>query len=109
MVRNTKEIEIDGKIHGFKNGTLAIAIACREAKAKSVQELLKMLSDSDSLAVLALFYGAYIQHSGDKSFTMDNMSDLFEEMGVEKASEVSKVLLESFIPKNVPAPESGAK
>lgn len=111
MERNTIEIEVTGgEKAGFKCGTLAIAIACREADAKSVNELLVMLATQDLKANLALLYGAYCQFSGKKfpEFTMGMMSDLTEKMTDEQSIQVAEVLLERFKPKNVPAPP-GAK
>lgn len=112
MVRNTITVEIKGQKVGFKCGTLAIAIACRECGAKSIRDLLTKLSEQDILAVLALFYGSACQFSGKKypELTMDMVSDYVEQMGEDQASEVTKTLLESFVPKNGQAPEqSGAK
>jgi hypothetical protein len=116
MERNTIEIEIpsdeivDGKKVskriGFKCGNLAIAIACREAGAKSVQDLLVMLANQDLMANLALLYGSHIQFSGKKDFTMDMMSDITEQMTEEQSEAVATKLLERFIPKNAKAPET---
>ncbi len=106
MERNTIEIEVAGKKVGFKSGTLAIAIACREADAKSVNELFEMLARQDLKANLALQYGSYCQFSGLKypEFTMDMMSDITEQMSEEQGKEVATVLINRFLPKNVPAP-----
>jgi hypothetical protein len=119
MDRNIVEIEIDVKVEGqepkkrkigFKCGTLAIAIACREANIKSLQGLLIMIGNSELLAMLAFFYGCYCQYNNVKApeFTMDNMSDLLEEIGVDKSGEAIKTLLKVYLPKNQAAPQAGA-
>jgi hypothetical protein len=119
MDRNIVEIEIDVKAEGqepkkrkigFKCGTLAIAIACREANIKSLQGLLGLIGSSDLLAMLALFYGSYCQYNNVKApgFTMDQMSDLLEDIGVEKSGEIIKTLLQVYLPKNTSAPQEGA-
>lgn len=106
MEHNTIEIDIEGQKVGFKCGNLAIAIACREADAKTVQELLSLMGGFDLKATLALLYGSHCQYSGKKhpDFTMDMMSDLSEKMTEEQSEQVAKKLLERFIPKNVNAP-----
>lgn len=111
MDRNTIEIEVDGQKVGFKCGTLAIAIACREADAKSINELFTMLATEDLKANLALLYGSHCQFSGKKfpEFTMAMMSDLTEQMSEEQSKQVAAVLIERFKPKNVPAPQEGGK
>lgn len=111
MERNTIEIEIDGKKVGFKCGNLAIAIACREADAPSVGDLMEMMAKFDLKANLALLYGSYCQFNNVKApeFTMGMMSDLSEKITDEQGDALAKKLLERFIPKNVPAPSmSGA-
>lgn len=112
MVRNTYETELNGKKIGFKCGTLAIAIACREAKVKSTDELFKLMAEGDMVVALALFYGSASQYAISKKmpidFTMDDVSDWLEELGEEESTKITTSMLESFIPKNLTAPQEGA-
>jgi hypothetical protein len=111
MVSNIYEATIEGQKVGFKCGTLAIAIACREAGCKTIQELFAKMAEQDLLAILALFYGSACQYSGKKApeLTMDIVSDWIEAMGEEQAQKATLVMLEMFKPKNAPAPKKGAK
>lgn len=110
MVRNIYETTINGQKVGFKCGSLAIAIACREAQVKTVQELFAKMADQDLLAILALFYGSACQYSNKRSpeLTMDMVSGWIESMGEKDANEATMVLLETFKPKNLEAPQAGA-
>lgn len=108
MQRNTAEVELpDGKKVGFKCGTLAIGLACRESGSKTIEELIKKMADGDIVTILALFYGSAVQY-GHKEVTMNLVSDWLEDMGEEKANEVTLKLLEWFKPKNTVAPQVGA-
>jgi len=111
MERNTIEVEISGQKVGFKCGTMAIAIACREAGVKSIQELFAKMVEQDLLTILALFYGSACQFANKKSpeLTMPMVSDWLEKMGEDQAAKVTAVLLESFIPKNGQASPAEAK
>lgn len=110
MVSNVYETEINGHKVGFKCGSLAIAIACREAEVKTVQELFAKMAEQDLLAILALFYGSACQYSGKRKpeLTPDMVSDWIESMGEKQANEATLVLLETFKPKNPEAPQAGA-
>lgn len=113
MVSNVYEAEVNGQKIGFKCGSLAIAIACREAKAASVQELFAKMKEQDLLAILALFYGAACQYRQSKKqsvddLTMDTVSDWIEGMGEAKALDATMVLLQTLTPKNAQAPQAGA-
>lgn len=110
MVRNVFETEINGLKIGFKCGTLAIAIACREANVKTVQELFARMGEQDLLAILALFYGSACQYSGQRApdLTMETVGEWIEEMGEQEAQKATTVLLEAFKPKNSQAPQVGA-
>lgn len=108
MLRNTVTVEINGEKIGFKCGTLAIGIACRESGSENVTEFMNKLLKGDLVASLALYYGSACQYSGRKDITMDMVSDWLEEMGEEQASKVTNILLESFKPKNLQAPQAGA-
>lgn len=104
MVRNVYETEINGQKIGFKCGSLAVAIACREAKAISVQDLFIRMAAQDLLAILAIFYGSACQYAsmkGEQNPSMDNVSDWIEAMGEEKAQEATVVLLDTFKKKAV--------
>ena len=111
MVRNVYETKVDGKKIGFKCGTMAIAIACRKADCRTVNELLARMAEQDLLAILALFYGSACQYFGNEKpdFTMDTVSDWVEAMGEDESQKATMVLLETFKSKNVPAPKRGAK
>ncbi len=109
MVTNVYETELpDGTKVGFKCGSYAIAIACREAKVDSIQELFAKMADQDLLAIIALFYGAACQYKlsqkQEVDISPDTVSDWIEAMGEEKANKATLVLLETLKPKNVQAP-----
>jgi hypothetical protein len=111
MEHNTIEIEVDGQKVGFKCGTLAVSIACRKAGVPTVQDLLTMMASFDLQTSLALLYGAHCQYLDSKrieyhEFTMDMMSDIADKMTEEQGDQVSKKMLERFIPKNVKAPQA---
>lgn len=110
MVNNVFETEINGQKVGFKCGTLAIAIACREAKVKTVNQLMSKMADEDLLACLALFYGCACQYAGknNSEITMEIVGEWIEQMGDEEAAKGTKILLERILPKNVQAPQAGA-
>lgn len=111
MDRNTIEIDVKGVKVGFKGGTLAIAIACRECGASNVQELFAKLASQDLLANLALLYGSACAFSNRKApeFTISMMSDIADDMTEGQGDAVAAVLIERFWPKNPTAPQVGAK
>lgn len=113
MIRNTYEIEIDGKLRGFRGGTLSIGIACRESGAVTTDEFFDKLSAGDIVCALSLFYGAAYQYAKHNKqpidFTSSHVSDWLDEIGTEKAREITNILLESFKPKNPRPPETGAQ
>jgi hypothetical protein len=112
MERNVFETELNGKKIGFKFGTLAVSIACREAKAKSVQELIAMMASEDLLASVAMFYGGAIQYKESRNIkddiNPDTVSDWIEQMGEEIAGKATAVMLEKLVPKNLQALQVGA-
>jgi len=110
MVSNVFETEINGKKVGFKCGTLAVAIACREAKVKTVNQLIAKMAEEDLLACLALYYGCACQYTGKKEpeLTMEMVGEWIEQMGEETAAKGTAILLERILPKNAQAPQEGA-
>ena len=113
MVSNVYEITHKGEKIGFKCGSLAIAIACREAKCKTIQDLIVRMAEQDLLAILALFYGSacqyYINKGQEVNISMDSVSDWIEEMGDDNAKKATEIMLQSFVPKKAKPPKRGAK
>lgn len=104
MKRNTVEFVVDGKTRGVRAGTMAIAIAVKECGAASTQEFYGRLAAQDLLAVQALFYGSAYQYAQWKGLPIDfnvtQVSEWIEDIGDEKAAELTDKLLESYVPKN---------
>lgn len=105
-MRNNFEFDIDGKIRGFRFGTYAIAVAQKQNGAKSIGDLFTKLQveGGDFITLLDLFYGAAMQYADHKKqkpdFSVSDVSDWLDEIGLEKTMELVRQMLYEYTPKN---------
>lgn len=87
------EIEIGGVKRGFKFGTYAMGVACKEEGCDMV-ELTRRMDDAGNniLSVLNFLYGAAVAFSKSKKqevdFTASDVSDWFDEVGLGEGMKI---------------------
>lgn len=95
--------EFDGI--GFKFGLYASGIT-EKAAGVPIGEVISGMGRGEILPILYYFYGACVSYNKSKSIpelSIDQVSDLIEKIGLEKAM---TILLESLqMPKNLQAPK----
>ena len=110
------EFEISGQPRGFKFGTYAFSIACERDGNCDLNELFKrcgfaykvdggLKSDSPNLkTLLHLFFGAAVHYAEHKrhslDFTLSDVSDWLDEIGLEKLTDMITEGSSQYIPKN---------
>lgn len=105
------EIEVNGVSRGFKFGTYAMAITCKE-EGCSVTELGEKLQDPSNnlLTLLNFLYGAAVSYCKSKGvnpdFTASEVSDWLDEIGIDKAMSIITEGMKQ--PKNDLPPVTGA-
>lgn len=110
MIRNTIEVELNGKTYGFRTGTYAWGLAIRECGAIDNESFVKRLSHGDVTAATAIFYASYVQYQQWKNLPVElnlvQISEVLEDLGIEKAQPIMDKLLESYKPKNQSPPQT---
>lgn len=110
--RNTTTFEIEGVERGFKFGTYTFKIIQKDLGGENdPDKVLKGLTDGD-LGAVAMFYHACAIHwhkynKKPIDFEEVHVMEWIEDLGHERMSEISKVMLESFQIKNQAAPVTG--
>jgi hypothetical protein len=117
MIRNTIELEITegeykGKKVGFRTGTFAWGMAIRESGCVTNEEYVLRLASEDVHAANALFFASAVQYAQYKGlpvdFTPAIVTEWVEDLGEDKARQLTTKLLESYVPKNsAPRKEPG--
>jgi hypothetical protein len=94
---------------GFKFGTFAFAVACKE-DGTPLSELLKKIGVGvenptvDIMALLNVFYGAAVQYAKEKRQPLDfhpvDISNWMDELGVDEVTRILTNGLTQYSPKN---------
>ncbi len=109
MIRNTIEVEYQGKTYGFRSGTFAWGLAIRESGSIDNESFVKRLALADVTAAAAIFYASYVQYQQWKNKPIElnlvQISELIEDLGTEKVQPIMNKLLESYLPKNHQPPQ----
>jgi hypothetical protein len=105
---SVREIKIGGKVRGFKFGTYALGIACREEDVDII-ELGRRLNDASKhlLSIVNFLYAAAksycIANKLEVDFSPTDVGDWLDELGLDKSLEIIRAGLE--VP-NKEAPET---
>lgn len=102
------EVDVEGKVIGFKFGPFAGAMTEREAGGTPMSEVFERMTKGSIEMTLYYFYGAHIAYCKTKSINPDDIvtfGDTIEAIGIEKLTEIYNSSLGVY-PKNDPAPQT---
>lgn len=110
------EFEVEGKKVGFKFGMYAAGISERVAGC-SIMELFqrihgqKLVVKDDktvvyeplpgltTISLLQYFYGGAVAYTGNEKLAIDEVADMIDEIGVDKAFQAFTESIQTYIPK----------
>ena len=114
MISQTIQVDIEGRQRGFRFGTYALAVACKESGCATVEQFFGSFIGVDKpesqLNILNLFYGAACQYANHKKepvdFNSTDVSEWLDLLGSEKVTEMFTEFLKTYTPKNSTPPAS---
>lgn len=109
--RNEATFEIDGITRGFKFGTYTFVLINKLSGTKTTDEVFKGIESGDMDSMSTFYYACAIHWHKNKKKEIDfeevHVMDWLDEIGFEKAREITDDLIKTFQIKNLPAPETG--
>lgn len=110
MYKGQFKFDIQGSERGFKFGTLAVALFCKQ-EGITPKDFQQRINDGDPFIDIDYAYYAAVAYcqinKKDVDFTKEEVSCWIDEVGSSRFAEMIVESFKTFVPKNVIPPKEG--